>query len=148
MGFVNISEFMGTLLDDLRFTNPGWQFAMMQNPIIDGGMEGWKEYINSGRRFSDDEIKFLIMHFKQNVPAEWKLIETISNLIESGSDRPQALQEKLIEQYDWDKTKASQMRNGALSRMEELCLISRTKKGREVTYSLTDLCNKIILEKE
>ena len=148
MGFANISEFMGTLLDDLRFTNPGWQFAMMQNPIIDGGMEGWKEYINSGRRFSDDEIKFLIMHFKQNVPAEWKLIETISNLIESGSDRPQALQEKLIEQYDWDKTKASQMRNGALSRMEELCLISRTKKGREVTYSLTDLCNKIILEKE
>ena len=148
MGFVNISEFMGTLLDDLRFTNPGWQFAMMQNPIIDGGMEGWKEYINSGRRFSDDEIKFLIMHFKQNVPAEWKLIETISNLIESGSDRPQALQEKLIEQYDWDKTKASQMRNGALSRMEELCLISRTKKGREVTYSLTDLCNQIILEKK
>ena len=69
-------------------------------------------------------------------------------MIESGSDRPQALQEKLIEQYDWDKTKASQMRNGALSRMEELCLISRTKKGREVTYSLTDLCNKIILEKE
>ena len=148
MGFANISEFMGTLLDDLRFTNPGWQFAMMRNPIIDGGMEGWKEYIESGRRFSDDEIKFLIMHFKQNVPAEWKLIETISNLIESGSNRPQALQEKLVEQYDWDKTKASQMRNGALSRMEELCLISRTKQGREVTYSLTDLCNQIILEKK
>ena len=147
MGFVNISEFMGTLLDDLRFTNPGWQFAMMQNPIIDGGMEGWKEYINSGRRFSDDEIKFLIMHFKQNVPAEWKLINTISNLIDSGSNRPQALQEKLVGQYEWDKTKASQMRNGALSRMEELCLISRTKKGREVTYSLTNLCNQILLDK-
>ena len=47
--------------------------------------------------------------------------------------------------YEWDKTKASQMRNGALSRMEELCLIVREKKGREVTYSLTDLCRVTVL---
>jgi predicted MarR family transcription regulator len=40
--------------------------------------------------------------------------------------------------HDWEKTKTSQYRNGVLSRMEELELLSRAKDGRQVTYSLTD----------
>ena len=60
-------------------------------------------------------------------------------------DRPKLLEEKLVKIYDWDKTKASQMRNGALSRMEELCLIGREKSGREVTYHLTDFCKERML---
>ncbi|MDC3291083.1 hypothetical protein OAV27_01155 [Euryarchaeota archaeon] len=145
MGLINCPKFMGFTMDEVRFTNPGWEFAMMRNPIIDGGFEEWKEYGESGRRFSDDEIKYLLAHFKQNVPAEWKLLSTIANLIDSGSNRPKTLEDRLIDSYEWDKTKASQMRNGALSRMEELCLIVREKKGREVTYSLTDLCRDTVL---
>ena len=53
-------------------------------------------------------------------------------------DSPSALEESIIKNRDWGATKASMMRNGALSRMQELGLISREKQGREVTYSLTE----------
>ena len=118
---------------------------MLPNPIIDGSMKEWTEYAESGRRFSDEEIKFLLEHFKANVPAEWELINRISQSIDEGCNRPQSLEQNLLVMYGWQKTKMSQMRNGAVSRMEELCLITREKEGREVTYSLTDLCRDTVL---
>ena len=58
--------------------------------------------------------------------------------VEFVPDSPSALEESIIKNRDWGATKASMMRNGALSRMQELGLISREKQGREVTYSLTE----------
>jgi len=148
MGFASLTGFtLGPIKhtsSEVFFSEAGWKFAMLPNPLMDS-MEGWKEYFETGRRFSDEEIEFLLEHFKNNTPAEWKLLSTIANLIDSGSNRPKTLEDRLIDSYEWDKTKASQMRNGALSRMEELCLIVREKKGREVTYSLTDLCRDTVL---
>ena len=86
------------------------------------------------------------MHFEKNIPSEWKLISDVSSMINDGSNRPKSLEEKLSVEYDWDKTKMSQMRNGVLSRMEELNLIGREKSGREVTYYLTDFCKKRVLK--
>jgi len=120
---------------------------LLENPLIDT-KEGWDDYYKSGVRFSVKEIDFLLNHFQRNIPSEWKLISDISSLIYEGHNRPKLLEEKLSEEYDWDKTKISQMRNGALSRMEELCLISREKSGREVTYHLTDFCKERVLQKD
>ena len=86
------------------------------------------------------------MHFKKNVPAEWELMTRIARSIDEGCNRPKSLEQDLLVMYGWEKTKMSQMRNGAVSRMEELGLINRQKEGREVTYSITDLCKNNLLD--
>jgi hypothetical protein len=138
MGFANLSSFgigkkLRVTFDSIWFTPEGWRFAMMENPVIDQ-TEGWEE----GNRFSDEEVKFLLAHFQKNVPAEWGFLKEIAGLIDSGDNRPSALEGSIIKNRGWETTKASMMRNGALSRMQELGLISRKKKGREVTYTLTE----------
>ena len=137
MGFANVGAPFGISLssevrDWIRFTDPGWRFVMMENPVIDS-LEGFV----SGPRFSDGEVSFLLNHFKQNVPGEWAFLTEIAKLIDSGIDRPKTMQEEIVKSRKWEDAKASIMRNGVLSRMQELGLISREKKGREVTYSLT-----------
>jgi len=137
MGFANVGAPFGISLsaevrDWIRFTDPGWRFVMMENPIIDS-LEGFV----SGPRFSDVEVSFLLNHFKQNVPGEWAFLTETAKLIDSGIDRPKTMQEEIVKSRGWGGAKASIMRNGVLSRMQELGLISRAKKGREVTYSLT-----------
>ena len=128
---------------EVLFTKIGWDFMMLPNPLLDT-KEGWDDYFNTGMRFSNEEIEYLLTHFKKNIPSEWKMITDIATIIQNGDDRPKSLEEKLVGIYDWDKTKASQMRNGALSRMEELDLISRVKEGREVTYLLTERGEQIL----
>ena len=70
----------------------------------------------------------------------------IARSIDEGCNRPKSLEQDLLVMYGWEKTKMSQMRNGAVSRMEELGLINRQKEGREVTYSITDLCKSNLLD--
>ncbi len=132
MGFASMPSFMKIILDGIWFTPVGWKFAMMENPVIDQ-TEGWEK----GNRFSDEEVKFLLAHFKKNIPVEWGFLEEIAGLIYSGDNRPSALEKSIMKNRGWEATKTSMMRNGALSRMQELGLINREKKGREVTYSLT-----------
>ena len=139
MGFANLPKFMGFSLDEIHFTPAGWEFMMLPNPIIDGGTKGWIEYIESGKRFSNDEITYLLAHFEKNVPAEWKFMVEVAKSINGGNDRPKQVESELKKTYEWEATKISQMRNGVISRMEELQLLSRHKEGREVTYKLTKL---------
>jgi hypothetical protein len=138
MGFANVGAPFGISLssevrDWIRFTDPGWRFVMMENPVIDS-LEGFV----SGSKFSDVEVSFLLNHFKKNVPGEWVFLTEIAKLIDSGIDRPKTMQEEIIKSRGWEDAKASIMRNGVLSRMQELELIDRTKEGREVTYHLTE----------
>ena len=145
MGFVNLPKFMTFTLDEIHFTPAGWKFVMMPNPILDQSGAGWTEYIQTGRRFSDEEIEFLLKHFETNIPAEWQHLRHIANSIDKGENRPKLLEANLVSIYGWESTKVSQMRNGAVSRMEELSLLSREKEGREVTYKLTKLGKEKLL---
>jgi|MDSV01.2.fsa_nt_gb hypothetical protein len=139
MGFVNLPKFITFTIDEVHFTPAGLKFALLPNPILDDGGTGWLEYVQSGKRFSDDEVKFLLDHFRQNVPAEWGLMQAMHSAIRSGNNRPKSLDELLAIRYDIVPTQASQLRNGVVSRMEEMMLITRTKEGREVRYEVTDL---------
>jgi hypothetical protein len=138
LGFITSTSFMGHLTDEIYFTKEGWAFMQLSNSLMDNGGLGWVDYIKSGKRFSDVEIDFLLEHIKKNLPAEWAFMQEVGALIDAGSNRPKSLEEKIISNHDWEKTKTSQYRNGVLSRMEELELLSRAKDGRQVTYSLTD----------
>ena len=135
MGFANVGAPFGNseFGDWIRFTDPGLSFVHIENPVIDS-----PEGFVGGPRFSYDEVSFLLNHFKENIPGEWAFLTEIAKLIGSGIDRPKTMQEEIVKSRKWDDAKASIMRNGVLSRMQELGLISREKKGREVTYSLTE----------
>lgn len=133
MGFANISSFLGMSTEEVWFTRFGWEFAMLENPVIDE-IEGWE----SGARFSEQEVDFLLAHFKQNVPAEWEFMVSIAEMIRDGTNDATKMNAALISQRDWNRSKASVYRTGVLARMQELGLVDREKSGVNVTFILTD----------
>ena len=133
MGFANISSFLGMSTEEVWFTEFGWAFAMMENPVIDE-IEGWE----SGARFSEQEVDFLLAHFKQNVSAEWEFMVSIAEMIRDGTNDATKMNAALISQRDWNRSKASVYRTGVLARMQELGLVDREKSGVNVTFILTD----------
>ena len=133
MGFANISSFLGMSTEEVWFTQFGWAFAMMENPVIDE-IEGWE----SGARFSEQEVDFLLAHFKQNVSAEWEFMVSIAEMIRDGTNDATKMNAVLISQRDWNRSKASVYRTGVLARMQELGLVDREKSGVNVTFILTD----------
>ena len=139
MEFANLPKFRPFSMDEIHFTKAGWKFMMLPNPLIDDGVQGWIDFAKTGKRFSEQEIIFLLEHFKEKLPNEWEHLRNISIAISKGNCRPKILDKELMRIYHWELTAASQIRNGAISRMEELTLLTREKDGREVTYKLTDL---------
>ena len=133
MGFANISSFLGMSTEEVWFTKFGWHFALMENPVIDE-TEGWEK----GNRFSEEEVQFLLAHFKQNVPAEWEFMVSIAEMIRGGTNDATKMNAVLISQRDWNRSKASVYRTGVLARMQELGLVDREKSGVNVTFILTD----------
>jgi len=139
MGFANISSFLGMSTEEVWFTQFGWTFAMMENPVIDE-IEGWE----SGARFSEQEVDFLLAHFKQNVSAEWEFMVSIAEMIRDGTNDATKMNAALISQRDWNRSKASVYRTGVLARMQELGLVDRIKSGVEVKFILTESGNKLL----
>ena len=140
MGFAGISG-IGSVFDsiggftheDIGFTQFGLQFAMLENPVIDE-IEGWQ----GGDRFSEAEVDYLLVHFKQNVPVEWEFMVSIAEMIRDGTNNATKMNAALISQRDWNRSKASVYRTGVLARMQELGLVDREKSGVEVTFVLTE----------
>ena len=56
------------------------------------------------------------------------------------------MDEKLRDSKEWGEARASLMRNGVLSRMQELGFVERLKEGRNVTYHLTENGNERLVE--
>lgn len=140
MGFVNKRRgFLGGWMDELWFTQFGWRFAMMENPVIDQ-TEGWED----GNRFSVEEVSFLLAHFKKNIPAEWDFMVSIAEMIRNGINDANSMNAELIEENDWNRSKASVYRTGVLARMQELGLVDREKTGVEVKFVLTESGNEVL----
>ena len=140
MGFASIPGIGGVLdrigglsSEDIWFTQFGFRFAMLENPVIDE-IEGWQEE----GVFSKEEVDFLLAHFKQNVPAEWEFMVSIAQMISGGINDATKMNAELISKRDWNRSKASVYRTGVLARMQELGLVDREKSGVEVTFVLTE----------
>lgn len=140
-GFVYDLKFVNKLDDGkenkIALTKRGWEFAQLNNPVLDRLSE-------KPARFSDEEIHFLIKHIKEYIPKDLFAFRTIKNLIENGSKTPENLDadlEKNISNKRRNKlTKGylSTQRSGVVSRMVDLGLIKRERKGVNVTYQLTE----------
>jgi hypothetical protein len=121
----------------IQLTKPGWAFAILQNPILDGPASATSD------RLSNDERMLLIEHIARFVPAEDYAFRTIMQFIKEGLTTPDQLDDsvkKLSASKKEGVTDAfiTTQRSGLISRMADLGLISRLREGVRVSYLITD----------
>lgn len=119
----------------IALTEAGWQFALMRNPVMDGGDE------NPAEKLSSEERAFLITHITNNVISERSAYLQVLGFIHSGHNNPEALRAAFNEiERETPKNKLyfSTQRAGAISRMVDIGLLRRDRHGTRVTYAITD----------
>jgi hypothetical protein len=126
----------------IGLTKFGSQFAFLQNPPID---------LNKPESLSGDEIGFLLNHIADNLPAEFEHMTTALKAIKDGKKTREELNSVLKEYYlnyhhgtEWSSTVVNTMRSGLLSRLNELGLVRREKRGKFIRYHITDIGRKYI----
>jgi hypothetical protein len=121
----------------ILLTEPGWRFAQLSNPILDGSDR------ESGSKFSAEEMEFMLSHIAVAVPVEDFAFKATLSSITSGSDTPEALDAALKKYLPVRKEKPftdaflTTQRAGVISRMADLGLVSRNRSGSNVKYLVT-----------
>jgi hypothetical protein len=138
MGFILVEDD-----GSIELTYEGLLFALSPNPMIDMTPEGGR-----GVRISQDEQWNLMRHIQKYLPAEWGFMSKVASTINHGVNRPKDLDRLLMDEFDWDESKSNNMRNGVVSRMQELGFLTRQREGRNITYHLTDNGNQRLVKGE
>ena len=120
----------------IGLTKFGLDFSRIVNPTLD----------NTGTQpLSQEEKEFLFNHIADNLPKEYEHMMTSVSAISSGINSRDELNQTLSKFYskyhsgdEWSEAVVNTMRSGLFSRMTELGIITRDKKGRNVTYDLSD----------
>jgi hypothetical protein len=116
----------------------GLAFAKTNNPILDTNPF-------SPVLFSQEEQEFLINHLKNNIPVEWKGIQTVLRWIETGMNTPDTLNAKFSTlDSKWTEKMANTYRTGMLARMFDLGFISRKKIGVNANYVVTEIGKRMV----
>lgn len=125
--------------DVIRFTPRGLDYVMAENPVMDEK----EPYANFGKELgtiSPQEREVLLECLRTHLPSEYRFMWNVLRWIEVGNDTPLRLSGKVEEIYgskmDWNKDQASTYRGGAIGRLGELGLITRSWKFRSVTYQV------------
>lgn len=122
----------------ITLTDPGWRFALMPNPVLDGGQE------TPAQKFTVDEQMYMREHIARSVPIEDFAYRAILEAVIAGAATPVELDEGLkgyISGRARDSVTdsfLSTQRSGAVSRMSDLGLLSRVRNGVRISYSATD----------
>lgn len=122
----------------LLLTEPGWCFARLNNPILDGVQT------RPSGSLSDEEVDFLINHIVTSVPVENFAYRAILDAIQSGANTPETMDEALKKYLPRDSQRklskgfCASQRSGAVSRMADLRLLGRKREGLRVTYLVTE----------
>ncbi len=151
VGSVNSQGALSGLLRDYRLagltpgngprllpTKQGISLARLANPILDG------HQTEPAQRFSAEETAFLLEHIRSFVPVEAFAFQTLLRAIADAADTPDKLNEALRVFVPTDSNRSlspsflTSQRSGALSRMADLGLISRVRKGVRVSYAMTE----------
>lgn len=133
----------------LALTSAGAEFALLQNPILDGDQE------TPDRKFSNAEIEFLLAHIRRYVPEEASAYVSIIDAVGTGADTPNQVDEFLCKRFrlrvvpkavkddEITQTFLTTQRTGAISRMADLGLLGREKTGLHVRYHVTQSGQKL-----
>jgi Arc/MetJ-type ribon-helix-helix transcriptional regulator len=116
----------------IGLTRWGLEFAALPNPVLDEG-----DYRLS---LSDREIDFYLDHIRRRVPWEASAFALILSIVADGvGDREQvnrAIRDRLG--VNWTRAETNTQRAGTMSRMFDLRLLSRARRGRRVEYRATE----------
>jgi hypothetical protein len=119
----------------IGLTKFGFQFAVLQNPVIDQ---------NKPESLSKQEIEFLLNHITKNLPEELEHTAVALQAIKEGKKTRENLNQVLRTYYTryhgaakWSDAVINTMRSGLLSRLNELRLVRREKRGKNVYYHVT-----------
>ncbi len=121
----------------LMLTEPAVQFARLTNPVLDGCQN------DPAQKFSSEEATFLLDHIRSHVPVEAFAFRTLIQAIADGAITPDKLDEALRVHVPAETNRSlsqsflTSQRSGALSRMADLGLIARQRKGVRVSYTIT-----------
>jgi hypothetical protein len=119
-------------------TKQAIQLAKLTNPILDGCQA------EPTQKFSVEETEFLLEHIRAFVPVESFAFRTLLQAIADGADTPDKLDETLRALVPNDSSRSlspsflTSQRSGALSRMADLGLIVRVRRGVKVSYTITE----------
>lgn len=118
-------------------TKFGLQFAQIQNPVLDS---------NASEPLSPEERSFLLEHISKNLPVELEHMTTVLQTLKEnkrGRDELNSVLKDYYEKYhrgsEWSDAVVNTMRSGLLSRMNELGLVRREKRGKNVYYHITSM---------
>lgn len=118
-------------------TRPGWDFGLLENPVLDG--------ISSEGKFTPAEVSFLLDHIRQRVPVEAFAFRTVLDAIRQGNDTPDKLDAVCKQHVSTKQRKeitsvvVTTQRTGVISRMVDIGLVARKRDGVRVSYIVTDL---------
>ena len=121
----------------MRLTKPGWEFALLENPILDKSQDNPKE------KFTSDEMNFLSNHIINFVASERFAVDKILRLISEGENTPQGIDEALLSLYmdtekqDKKTSRIASQRSGVISRMVDAGLLIRKRNGISIFYDMT-----------
>jgi hypothetical protein len=151
VGSVNSQGILSGLLWDYRLaalapgdnvrlmpTKPAVQFARLSNPVLDTCQT------DPAQKFSPEEATFLLGHIRDHVPVEIFTFRTLIQAITDGADTPDKLEEALRSLVPTESSRSlspsflTSQRSSALSRMADLGLIGRQRKGVRVSYVITE----------
>jgi len=148
-GMLTRLKFANIKLEDgdefIGLTQEGLQFAELHSYVLDD---------SKPPSLSEEEVMFLLHHIYHNLTNEYNHIRTILNLIKTKDKTREALNISLRSYYEeyfsgssWSDAVVNTMRAGSLGRLIEMGLVKRNKKGRNVSYSLTDLGDDVTKRK-
>lgn len=135
-GFMAVYGLLSTCSEErpvAAITQAGYDFACLENPILDGMQPQPREVLSSQER------TFLLDHLENHVPYEWWLITRIAQTIGTGRLSSADLDSEIAAMYTPKlhiEPHLSTARSGAVSRMIDLGVVRRIREGRNIFYEL------------
>lgn len=141
LSFINIRKTEEGIVE-IGLTQPGLVFSMLESPLIDTiALKGGA----AKSPLSNEEVKFLVKHFKEFRPGEYDFLAYVLKAVYEGANNPSSLLSSVEEYFKsgltWpDATSAviGTMRAGAVSKLVELGFLTIEKDGSRSKYKTTE----------
>lgn len=126
--------------DCVQLTEWGYDFACIENPILDGNLRV------AVTTLTEDERSFLVRQLWERVPAEKQDFITILRKISEGNSRPDLLMLQTRSDFPskWSAVALRTHIYGIVARLVELGLVTKSWEGRSVEYKIADSARQLL----
>jgi len=146
LGFLRVYNMKGSGIK-VGITESGIKFLNLSNPIVHSLAEDESSITIPkipNKILSEEEKSFIIETIAELIPVDYKAMQTVLRLIDSGDNTQAKIQNGLQGNEDFGNGQAmiDTNKNGIIARLTALELIGRNKQSLNVEYYLTDAGKK------